>query len=106
VREAAFSIVKATAPWCAPCRRAQPVFLTLCSLHPDVEAYELDIEAAEQGDERVLLDALQISSIPTFIAFSRGVEVARYVGFSEEALTALFADVQTANASGGPAETS
>lgn len=42
----------------------------------------------------MLLSALDVSGVPTFVCFKKGVEVARYVGISEEQLGLLFATAQ------------
>ena len=96
LQKAAVSIVKVTATWCGPCKRINPYFLELCSRYPDIEVYELDISKAteEGGDASMLLSALDVSGVPTFVCFKKGVEVAKYVGISEEQLGLLFATAQ------------
>lgn len=56
------------ASWCGPCRRFAPVFERASGEHPDVVFAKVDTEA-----EPALAGALNISSIPTLMAFRDGV---------------------------------
>ena len=58
------------AAWCGPCRRFAPVFEAASEQHPDVVFAKVDTEA-----ERDLAGGLQITSIPTLMAFRDGVLV-------------------------------
>ena len=100
LRDADVSVLKVTAHWCGPCKRVQPLFRDLCDRYPNYEAFELDVSEAS-GDVSDLLSALNVSGVPTFICFQRGVEVTRYVGISEQQLTLLF---EVAQSSGGRGE--
>jgi len=56
------------AAWCGPCRRFAPVFERASEQHPDITFAKVDTEA-----ERELAGGMQISSIPTLMAFREGV---------------------------------
>lgn len=83
LRGASAAILKVTASWCGPCQRIHPEFVKLCRKNKDnFHSYVLDIEAAnsEDGDAKLLLDVLDVSSLPTFILFREGREIDRCVG--------------------------
>jgi thioredoxin 1 len=56
------------AAWCGPCRMFAPVFEKASELHTDIVFAKVDTEA-----ERGLAAGMQISSIPTLMAFRDGV---------------------------------
>ena len=58
------------ASWCGPCRAFAPVFEQAAEEHPEITFAKVDTEA-----ERDLAGALQITSIPTLMAFRDGVLV-------------------------------
>jgi thioredoxin 1 len=63
------------ASWCGPCRMFAPVYEKASESHDDITFASIDTEA-EQG----LSGALQISSIPTLMAFRDGILVFRQPG--------------------------
>jgi thioredoxin 1 len=63
------------ASWCGPCRMFAPIYEQASETHPDISFGSVDTEA-EQG----LAGALQISSIPTLMAFRDGILVFRQAG--------------------------
>ncbi|UXA18008.1 thioredoxin [Mycobacterium sp. SMC-4] len=63
------------AAWCGPCRAFAPVFERSAQAHPDVVHAKVDTE-----HERDLAATLEISSIPTVMAFRDGVLVYRAPG--------------------------
>lgn len=63
------------AAWCGPCRMFGPVFEAAADKHTDVAFAKLDTEAQQD-----IAAALQISSIPTLMAFRGGVLVFREAG--------------------------
>ena len=63
------------ATWCGPCRQMAPTFERLAKEHPELHTAKVDIDVA--GD---LADLCGVRSVPTFILFSGGKEVARHVG--------------------------
>ena len=63
------------ASWCGPCRMFAPVYEQASETHADITFGSVDTEA-----EQVLAGALQISSIPTLMAFRDGILVFRQAG--------------------------
>lgn len=58
------------ATWCGPCRQFAPIFEQASANHPDITFAKIDTDA-----EQELSAAVQISSIPTLMAFRDGVLV-------------------------------
>lgn len=58
------------ASWCGPCRQFAPVYEQASGAHPDVVFGKVDTEA-----EQALARALEITSIPTIMAFREGILV-------------------------------
>jgi thioredoxin 1 len=63
------------ASWCGPCRMFAPIYEKASESHGDITFASIDTEA-EQG----LAGGLQISSIPTLMAFRDGILVFRQAG--------------------------
>ena len=63
------------AAWCGPCRMFGPVFEAASEKHPDVVFGKVDTEA-----EQDLAGELQITSIPTLMAFRDGILVYNQAG--------------------------
>jgi thioredoxin 1 len=68
-------VVDFWAAWCPPCRMMNPVIAELALEHPELSFVTLDADANQQTviDHGVL-------SMPTFLVFKDGREVARLVG--------------------------
>ncbi len=58
------------AEWCGPCRQFGPVFEATSEKHPEIVFGKVDTEA-----EQMLAQALDITSIPTVMAFREGILV-------------------------------
>lgn len=58
------------ATWCGPCRQFSPVYEAASNQHSDIVFGKVDTDAQQQ-----LAGALNISSIPTVMAFREGVLV-------------------------------
>jgi thioredoxin 1 len=63
------------ASWCGPCRMFAPIYENASEAHDDVTFASIDTEA-----EQMLSGALQITSIPTLMAFRDGILVFRQAG--------------------------
>jgi len=63
------------ASWCGPCRMFAPVYEKASETHDDITFASIDTEA-----EQALSGALQITSIPTLMAFRDGILVFRQPG--------------------------
>jgi thioredoxin 1 len=63
------------AAWCGPCRAFGPVFEAASEVHPDAVFAKVDTDA-----EQNLAGSLEISSIPTLMAFRDGYLVFRQPG--------------------------
>ena len=63
------------ASWCGPCRMFAPVYEKASEQHEDITFASIDTEA-----EQRLAGGLQISSIPTLMAFRDGILVFRQAG--------------------------
>ena len=63
------------ASWCGPCRQFAPVFEASSETHPEIVHAKVDTEAEQQ-----LAAELQITSIPTLMAFRDGVLVFNQAG--------------------------
>jgi thioredoxin 1 len=78
------------ASWCGPCRMFAPIYEQSSETHGDLTFASVDTEA-EQG----LAGALQITSIPTLMAFRDGILVFRQAGaLPEQALSELIGAVR------------
>ena len=69
------TLVDFWADWCGPCKMFAPVYEHASEQHADIVFGSVDTEA-EQG----LAGSLQISSIPTLMAFRDGILVFRQPG--------------------------
>lgn len=63
------------ASWCGPCRAFAPVYQRSAAAHPEVVHAKVDTQ-----HERDLAATLEITSIPTVMAFRDGVLVYRQAG--------------------------
>jgi len=93
LRAAPVAVLKVTATWCGPCKSIQPHFVELCEKYGTTQGFILDIDQAQKegGDAQHLLGILNVTALPTFVAFSKGVEVGRCAGSAPPELAALFA---------------
>jgi thioredoxin 1 len=63
------------AEWCGPCKRFGPIFEQSSEENPDIVHAKVDTEAEQQ-----LAAELQITSIPTLMAFRDGILVFNQAG--------------------------
>ena len=71
------------ADWCGPCKQFAPVFESASQQHEDIVFGKVDTDAEQQ-----LGQALNISSIPTIMAFREGVMVFAQAGAMPEPMLA------------------
>jgi thioredoxin 1 len=66
------------APWCGPCKMAEPVLDELSETYKDkVTIVKIDVDQDSQNSSK-----LAVMSIPTTVLFKGGVEIGRQIGFS------------------------
>lgn len=70
-------LVDVTAPWCAPCRAAEPVLAELARERPS----QLKVVRIDGGESPDLVAQLGVRGYPTFLLFERGRELKRSAGF-------------------------
>lgn len=81
------------ASWCGPCRAFTPVYERSAQKHPEVVHAKVDTQ-----HERDLAATLEITSIPTVMAFRDGIVVYRQAGaMPAAALEDLISRVKTLN---------
>ena len=68
------------APWCAPCRLAEPVLEELAQEKEDVKIVKLNVD-----ENPATAQKYQVMSIPTVILFKDGQIVNQMVGFAGKA---------------------
>ncbi len=79
------------AEWCGPCKRFGPVYDEVSEQHDGIVFAKVDTEA-----EQALASAVNITSIPTLMAFRDGILVFRQAGaLPKEALQSLVDQVGT-----------
>tara|TARA_B100001175_G_scaffold167322_1_gene141877 strand:+ start:52033 stop:52368 length:336 start_codon:yes stop_codon:yes gene_type:complete len=86
VKSERYVIVKVTATWCGPCKRAQPLIDEWLESLPDNVIYvKVD---ADKGSE--ISNILRIRSIPTLLSYINGDPVDVYSGGSDEVINKFF----------------
>ena len=100
VLEAPFAVLKVTAAWCGPCRTIHPKYVEVAEACPDVEAFVMDIDKAQQeGNEaQAMLEAANVEYLPTFLAFQGGRDSGRTEGGNIGTLQQLMTGLQEAAA--------
>ena len=79
-------IVKVTATWCGPCKRAQPLIDEWLENMPEKVIYvKVD---ADEGSE--ISNILRIKTIPTLLSYINGDPVDVYSGSSDEVINKFF----------------
>jgi|TARA_B000000475_G_C15883109_1_gene401335 thioredoxin 1 len=86
VKSERYVIVKVTATWCGPCKRAQPLIDEWLESLPDNVIYvKVD---ADKGSE--ISNILRIRSIPTLLSYINSDPVDVYSGGSDEVINKFF----------------
>lgn len=88
------------ADWCGPCQRFGPIYEDVSEQHDDIVFAKVDTEA-----EQALASAVNITSIPTLMAFRDGILVFRQAGaLPKESLQSLISQVGALDMDGVRAE--
>ena len=69
------TLVDFWADWCGPCKMFAPIYEQASEAHPDITFAKVDTEA-----EQALAAGLEISAIPTLMAFRDGILVFSQAG--------------------------
>ncbi|KAK0501152.1 putative thioredoxin [Armillaria luteobubalina] len=79
-------VVDFWATWCGPCKMIGPVFKKLAE-KPEFAGVEFyTVDADEQPD---IMDEVQVSSMPTFLAFKDGNKIGTSIGAIPQSLMTL-----------------
>lgn len=66
------------APWCGPCKMAEPVLEEISKEYKDkISVVKINVDENQESTQKY-----SVMSIPTAVLFKEGKEVAREVGFS------------------------
>jgi thioredoxin 1 len=77
------------ADWCGPCQRFGPIYEDVSEQHDDIVFAKVDTEA-----EQALAAAVNITSIPTLMAFRDGILVFRQAGaLPKDSLQSLISQI-------------
>ena len=74
------TLVDFTASWCPPCRAVAPVLDQIDAERDDLRIVKVDVD-----EEQSIAARFGILSMPTFLLFRHGQEVARVVGAAPKA---------------------
>ena len=75
IKENDLVVVDFWADWCGPCKKFSPIYSKVSENHDDVVFAKLDTDANQE-----VAGALNIMSIPTIMAFSKGDMVFNQAG--------------------------
>ncbi len=69
------------ADWCRPCKMMQPILESVASKHSE----KITIAKLNTDNNKMLSQKYKISGIPAMILFKNGKEIARIIGYHDEA---------------------
>jgi thioredoxin 1 len=72
-------IVDLWAPWCGPCKAAEPVMKKLSETRKDIKVCKVNVD-----DNMNIISKYNVRSVPTFLTFKSGELQDVLVGFSSE----------------------
>lgn len=72
------------APWCRPCQKVQPIFLSLAGTYPAVKFMQANVD--NKAMESVITDDLDVGHIPSFYFFRDAVQVSKVEGDLEQSV--------------------
>ena len=75
------AIVFFWAAWCGPCKVMMPTFYELAARYQHIAFFRLNVEEVEE-----LSSIYNIQSLPTFLFFKNGCEIARTIGANKDEL--------------------
>ena len=78
------SIIKFSAKWCRPCKTITPIYCALSDEFSKINFYEVDVDEIDDISSKY-----NISSLPTFIVLTDGIETSRLVGSDPKKLREL-----------------
>jgi len=78
------------ATWCGPCKMVAPYLETVSNQAKGVDFYKLDVD---DPNVREVVTSLQITAMPTFIAFTEGKEFNRIVGADPRKIKSVIDDL-------------
>lgn len=73
-------VIDFNAKWCKPCKQVKPFVENMVSGYPDVIFYQVDIENEDRAD---IVEAFNITALPTFIYYKNGEIQHTLLGTSE-----------------------
>lgn len=72
------------AQWCGPCKVFAPKFEIMSTRYPNVGFYKID---TDQPDILDVVNACEITSLPTFCFFQNGIYITKISGADEMAIS-------------------
>ena len=72
-------LVKFSAKWCEPCQLLEPVFNTLVSQRPEMQAVKVNVDLQPE-----LTRSIGIRSVPTLVLFKQGQVAGQLSGLQTE----------------------
>lgn len=77
-------IMQVSASWCKPCRDILPLFKQLAMSNRSIQFLYVDVDKCDEAEK-----LLNVSALPTFIAYKNHKRIGKVVGDNSEALLRL-----------------